>query len=637
MNSILATPKKWKRLGFRSGLEIHHQIRTEKKLFCKCPAGRYSETWHAEVMRHMRPTMSELGEYDGTALMEFKTKKDIIYRLNRDTVCTYEMDDNPPFLINEEAVDKALVIALALGCKIVGELHVMRKQYLDGSIPTGFQRTAIIGVDGMIPLSSGKEIRIIQLGLEEDACREVSDSGHRITFMTDRLSMPLVEVVTDSDFSTPQEVAEGAMRIGRLLRTTGLVRRGIGCVRQDVNVSIEGGTRVEIKGVPRIPLIPRLVAHEALRQEALIRLAGQLRKRGFKPGDRPGGHRKWDYSDGRLNRLELSVAISAGNAVRIITLPEARGLVSWPLSGGRLFADELSERVRVVACLDRLPNLFHDDGVTGGLEAADARAVAGFAGCGPKDVALTVYGPEEDTVTACEEILDRWALAIEGVPNETRQVRGDGTTGFERVLPGPDRMYPDTDSPPYGIAEKRIEAASSLVPEMPWERESRYFEMGLPEDIVNCLSISRHAPLFDRLVAEKAVSPIRAGEVLTRMRVAVRRSGAGDYNISQNHWEQLLRALGSERIFREGLMLLIETWAKKPDMALDEILASLGWSPVDRQHMEGAVGPAVEQAKREQPNDPALQPAIAMGLAMSSLIGRAPGKRVRRLVDLALE
>ncbi|HEB84314.1 MAG TPA: Glu-tRNA(Gln) amidotransferase GatDE subunit E, partial [Bacteroidetes bacterium] len=177
MNSILADPGLWKQLGFRSGIEIHQQLDTRKKLFCHCPAGEYSTEWHAEVMRHMRPTMSELGEYDGTALMEFKTKKRIIYLLNRRTVCTYEMDDNPPFPINQEAVDKALTIALALGCKIVGELHVIRKQYLDGSITAGFQRTTIVGVDGELELSSGKRVPIIQLGLEEDACREVSDVG----------------------------------------------------------------------------------------------------------------------------------------------------------------------------------------------------------------------------------------------------------------------------------------------------------------------------------------------------------------------------------------------------------------------------------------------------------------------------
>jgi glutamyl-tRNA(Gln) amidotransferase subunit E len=210
-------------VGFKSGLEIHQQLMTEKKLFCRCPAGRYSYKFDAEILRHMRPTLSELGEYDGTALMEFKTKKEIIYQIQRDTVCTYEMDDTPPFMINEEALDIALGIGMLYDCIMIDELHIARKQYLDGSIPTGFQRTTIVGVDGKIPFK-GREIRIVQLGLEEDACREVSDIGHRRTYLTDRLGMPLIETVTAPDMRTPQEVAEVAQLLRRIVRSTGHVR-----------------------------------------------------------------------------------------------------------------------------------------------------------------------------------------------------------------------------------------------------------------------------------------------------------------------------------------------------------------------------------------------------------------------------
>jgi len=258
-------------LGFRSGLEIHQQLLTSRKLFCRCPAGQYSERFHAEILRHMRPTLSELGEYDGTALMEFKTKKEIIYQIHRDTVCTYEMDDTPPFGLNDEALDIALRIGLLYGCAMVDEIHISRKQYLDGSIPTGFQRTTIVGVSGSLPYK-GRQIGIVQLGLEEDACREVSDIGHRRTYLTDRLGMPLIETVTAPDMRTPREVAEVAEICRKLVRSTGLVRTGVGAARQDVNVSITGGTRVEIKGVPRIPNIPLLTHNEAVRQHNLLRL-----------------------------------------------------------------------------------------------------------------------------------------------------------------------------------------------------------------------------------------------------------------------------------------------------------------------------------------------------------------------------
>ena len=138
-------------VGLKAGLEVHQQLLTERKMFCNCPAGLYTTSHDGEVLRHMRPTLSELGEYDGTALMEFKTKKEIIYLLHQDNVCTYEMDDTPPFEIDDEAVRIAIEMALLCNLNLVSELHVMRKQYLDGSIPTGFQRTSMIGLAGAIP------------------------------------------------------------------------------------------------------------------------------------------------------------------------------------------------------------------------------------------------------------------------------------------------------------------------------------------------------------------------------------------------------------------------------------------------------------------------------------------------------
>jgi glutamyl-tRNA(Gln) amidotransferase subunit E len=218
-------------LGFLSGLEVHQQLLTRSKLFCRCPAGRRVTRVDAEVLRHMRPTLSELGEYDGTALMEFKTRKEIVYLLERGTVCTYEMDDTPPFEVDDEAVRIALELALLCDLRLVSELHVMRKQYLDGSIPTGFQRTAMVGLAGAIPfrvpeLGVDRLLRIRQLSLEEDSCREVSDVGHRITFRTDRLGMPLTEVVTEPELLQPLEVQAAGRLIAELARATGKVRRG---------------------------------------------------------------------------------------------------------------------------------------------------------------------------------------------------------------------------------------------------------------------------------------------------------------------------------------------------------------------------------------------------------------------------
>ena len=386
------TPEQYAEIGMKSGLEIHHQLDTSKKLFCRCPVRPYSYEFHAEILRHMRPTLSELGEYDGTALMEFKTKKNIIYQIHQETVCTYEMDDTPPFELNEEALDIALEVTMLLGCKLVSELHIARKQYLDGSIPTGFQRTTILGVDGAIPFDGERTIRIRQLGLEEDACREVSDEGHLRVYRTDRLGIPLIETVTEPDMRTPQEVAAVAQLLRWLVRSTGKVRTGIGAARQDVNVSVEGGRRVEIKGVSRIPLIPLLVHNEAYRQVALLDIKRELEGREITPSSFQSSTH--DITDilRTTSYYPIAKALKRGLLVRAIVLRGYRGILSMRTQPETTFAKEISDRVRVIACLDRLPNIAHSDMEGETLSSTEWTKIKKLCRTGENDAVVVVWG-----------------------------------------------------------------------------------------------------------------------------------------------------------------------------------------------------------------------------------------------------
>lgn len=489
-------------LGFKCGVEIHQQLLTEKKLFCRCPAARYSTEHHAEVLRHMRPTLSEMGVYDGCALMEFKTKKEILYLLNKESVCTYEMDDTPPFPINGQALDIAIELALLCGCSIVDEMHIARKQYLDGSIPTGFQRTGIIGVGGGIPFE-GKAIGISHFSVEEDACREVDDEGHLIRFRTDRLGMPLIEVVTEACFASPEEAARGVRHIGRLLRASGKVRTGIGAVRQDVNVSIDGGRRVEIKGVPRYQLIPALTRNEALRQKALLDLREELGRRGLNQRNFEATERDLTDELGQTRSPFLTAALRRGHRIRGIRLSGLKGILTTPTQPGRTFASELAGRVRVIACLDAVPNLFHTDRSPDYPQShIDERAIRLALRLKDDDAGAIVWGPQADAVTATDEIRNRILEAFEGVPHETRQHLHDGLTDFERILPGADRMYPDTDHPPVRIDAARVERIRAGLPEPTSAVEERFRGYGLPPDTIRDLSLSRRIALIDRLAGE---------------------------------------------------------------------------------------------------------------------------------------
>ena len=467
------TEEDYRTVGFKSGLEIHQQLFTDKKLFCHCPAGIYSKQYDAEILRHMRPTLSEMGVYDGTALMEFKTKKEIIYRINRNTVCTYEMDDTPPFLINEDALDIALGIGMLYNCNIVDELHIARKQYLDGSIPTGFQRTAIFAVDGWIPYKDRK-VKVVQMSIEEDSCREVLDVGHDRYYNTDRLGMPLIETVTEPAMRTPFEVAEVGHLCSNLVRSTHKVRRGIGAARQDVNVSVTGGTRVEIKGVPRIPMIPLLTYFEAMRQWNLLRLREALKRRGITQESFKA--ESFDITNllKKVSYAPLINAIISNFKIKCVVLKGFSGLLHWQTQTNTFFSKEISDRVRVIACLTTIPNIIHSDSKSDTITSSEWQKVSKAVNASNDDTMVIVWGSEEDTTTAVKEIIIRAHEATIGIPSETSQALSDGTNGFERILPGADRMYPDTDLPPKKITRDRLSEIKQWLPEQFWKRQEWY-------------------------------------------------------------------------------------------------------------------------------------------------------------------
>ena len=495
-----ATQADYDRIGFMSGLEVHQQLLTDKKLFCRCPAGIFhdDEEYDAELIRHMRPTLSELGEYDGTALMEFRTRKEIIYRINNENACTYDIDDTPPFLINEQALDIGLQITMLCKMNVVGEVHITRKQYLDGSIPAGFQRTAILGVGGEIPLKN-KTVGLIQLSIEEDSCREISDIGHVRVYKTDRLGTPLIETVTQPEFLNPDEVKEGCDLIRFMNRSTGKVRTGIGASREDVNVSCKGGTRVEIKGVAHTKWIPELTHVEAYRQWSLLAIREEL-------NNRVSDVSKWkmetvqlDFDAFEITYPPIKEARDRGDKLYAVKLPQFKGILSHFTQHNSVFADEISDRLKVIACIEK-PHMLHTEDFNPIITNADMEIIQMMMSSDmDKDAVIIFWSPKDDVKTAIETIEERCLMAFEGVPPETRKSYKDGSTMFERVLPGADRMYPDTDSAPIPLSEEKIQKLSKGLPIDMAEYMKMLKDWNIPEDAHTYLLSKNLMPLIKRI------------------------------------------------------------------------------------------------------------------------------------------
>lgn len=573
-------------IGFMSGLEVHQQILTDKKLFCNCPAGIFQkpDDFDAEVIRHMRPTLSELGGYDGTALMEFKTRKNIVYRLKNKTACTYDIDDTPPFPINRQALERALKIALLSKLNIVGEVHITRKQYLDGSIPTGFQRTAILGVEGSIPLKN-KTIRLIQLSIEEDSCREVSDIGHTRIYRTDRLGMPLIETVTYPEMVNPNEVMEACNYIRFLNRSTGLVRTGIGAGRQDVNVSCKGGTRVEIKGVAHTKWIPELTHNECFRQWALLKIREQLNRTIEDSENWKISHRILDFAMLETIYKPLIDAENSHYKMVAVKLPNFQGILSHFTQPEKMFADEISDRLKVIACLEK-PNMLHSEEIYPVFTFEEWEKIGKKLEADEKDALLLFWAAVEDIDTALETIEERCKMAFEGVPQETRKSFENGTTIFERVLPGADRMYPDTDSKPIPLTNEYIDSLRLDLPSEVIDRYKQLKSWNIPEDTYTYIFKKNLYPLIEQVVTQLDISPTFIGTLLghTLKNIEGRYKPASDFN-SQRVFDLVKFLVDHDLELALSKRMLLPAYLH-PQMDFESVLSVLEFRRISQTEIE---------------------------------------------------
>src|SRR3990167_9064056 len=254
----------YQKLGFKCGLEIHQQLEG-KKLFCECPTINSNSEPNVKFERRLRAVAGETGEIDIAAKHEMQKGKKFIYEADSNDTCLVEYDEEPPHELNKQALETTLKIALLLNAKIVDEMQIMRKTVVDGSNVSGFQRTALVAMDGFIETSLGK-VNIPTICLEEEAAQKIEESDDFIVYRLDRLGIPLIEIATDSSIKNPEHAKEVAGHIGMVLRSIEGVKRGLGTIRQDVNISIKDGARTEIKGFQDLRSIPKVIEYEINRQ-----------------------------------------------------------------------------------------------------------------------------------------------------------------------------------------------------------------------------------------------------------------------------------------------------------------------------------------------------------------------------------
>ena len=485
------------------GIEIHQQLDT-KKLFCSCDS-RLCDDGQGAYYRRLRPTTSETGEIDRAALAQFQRHLGYRYQCCEGTSCLVELDEEPPHDVNAEAMQTALTFSEMLDANIIDEIHFMRKIVVDGSNTSGFQRTALIATDGFVDVGDRK-VSILSVCLEEDACRKVESKGDEILYRTDRLGIPLIEVATGPDMRTPEEVMEVAFRLGTLLRATKKVKRGIGTIRQDLNISIPGGARIELKGVGDLKMIPDYVRNEVNRQKMLIRIKQILNDRGVTPVE----FEPVDVTEvfATCESKVIKGALDDKGKVIAVRLPGFAGVMNGDNKTLRL-GSEMAGRARTRG----VKGIFHSDELPNyGIEQSYVDSLREFLGMtGENDAFAICAAKEKKAKDALESAVIRANEALVGVPEETRDPLPDGTTKYSRPLPGAARMYPETDVPPTTITDERLQQIRDNMPEFPEQIEKRLVEQyGINAQQARQIVRQSNDELFEKIAQDKAMAPIAA-------------------------------------------------------------------------------------------------------------------------------
>ncbi|MBN1358665.1 Glu-tRNA(Gln) amidotransferase subunit GatE [Candidatus Bathyarchaeota archaeon] len=618
--------------GLKVGLEIHQQLNTQEKLFCRCPPELFKEEPEITFLRRLRPTQSELGQVDPAAFFEFQKGIKVMYEANSATSCLVEMDEEPPHPLNMEAVEVVLTAALMMNMQPIDEVHVMRKTVIDGSNTTGFQRTCIIASNGWIKVGA-KVIPMQAASLEEDAARKtgIEDDGKTIRYRIDRLGIPLIEVATAPVIYSPMEAQEVAFAIGRILRDTGKAMRGLGTIRQDLNVSLPHGALIEIKGVQELELISKVVEYEVQRQLGLIQVKEELQEKGVKTEEL-----KEDFVDvsdvfKQTKCKVIRKALGKGQKVLAVKLQKFGGVLKREIMPGFRVGTELSDRAKFWG---RVGGIFHTDEMPAyGVTAKEVEALRKATDAREEDAVVFVANTAENVQDALKAVVERAQEALDCVPAETRTAKDDGTTHYMRPRPGAARMYPETDIPPSEISRALVEKIRSNLPEPAEKKLKRLMNAyGLNDKLATQISDSEYGGLFEVIVKESGVAATIVAVFLTETVKSLRRDGVSVDEVTDAQIMEIFRGVGSGDLTKEAIADVFVWLSENDGKNLQDAVDALGLKMISKAELALLVDKVVAENKEAVCQMGQKAFGMLMGVVMKEVRGKADPSVVSALL-----
>lgn len=603
-------------IGLTVGLEIHQQLDTGRKLFCSCGTGEAQE-FTVEFSRRLRASKSEMGGYDPAAAFEEAKSKTITYRADSGSSCLLEEDEEPPHDVDRVAKETALIVSASLNSKIFKEIFTMRKIVIDGSNTSGFQRTMLVAQGGAVRVGK-TDVGVQSVCLEEDAARLLSDSRARREYALDRLGVPLIEIALEPVRAGPRQMREIALALGRLLRATGRVARGLGSIRQDVNVSVTGGGVVEVKGVQQLDQLEKVIKFEARRQADLMEISRRLRDLGECRID--GASADITEEMRACNSKIIRSAIQEERRIYAVCIPGFAGFFSLSPSGGTRLGREVAQLVKSYG----VGGIFHSDELPKyGITESDLSVVRERVGAGEEDGFLIVALPPHLRDVLPERILARIRTAWKGVPAETRQATSDGQTAFLRPRPGPARMYPETDVPPIILTKDELEEAARSVPK-PWEETVADLQSkhGLNPQLAEQILDSGRLGLFEGIVGERGVEPNFVASSLCSTVTSLQRKGLDASRLTDDIAKRSFELLAGGEIAKESIEVIFESvMAGRTETADEAVRRSLAGGMDETQ-----LAMLLDDIVRDNSELISRQKERSMGPLMGEVMKRARGR-----------
>ena len=616
-------------MGLKVGLEIHQQLATNKKLFCDCTAIE-SEEYFIKFQRKLRAVKSELGKYDPAALFEKSKSKTIVYYANSESSCLVEQDEEPPHNLDKDAKDLVFVIAASLDSKIFSEIYPMRKTVIDGSNTTGFQRTMLISQGGYIEVE-GERIGVQSICLEEDAAKLLGGKGNIREYSLDRLGIPLVEIALEPVEGDPKKTKKIALSLGRLLRSTKKVTRGIGSIRQDVNVSVkDGGGVVEVKGVQQLDQLEKVVEFEAKRQHGLVKIAEKLKNSDFegisKDEDVFDITEDWKKCKSKI----IQKSLKDNSIIKAIKIKNFSGMFGYaPYEGIRL-GKEIGQLVKFYG----IGGVFHSDELPNyGIEDEDIVIVKNILKTKQNDAFLIIAAPSSKINFAIDSIINRLSDAKKGVPAETRLATQTGETVFLRPRPGASRMYPETDIPPILVTNKEIDRAKKNIPKS-WdesllELQKKYkLNPQLSEQIFD----SHYIELFEKIIKKTKVNPTFVASILCSSITSLERNGLNSKLLKNEEIIKSFQLLEAGKIAKESIEMIFENIMAGKSQTTEEAMKNASIEAVNESDLDKIIKEIIEKNQDIIKNQKERAVGPLMGIAMKELRGKASGEIVNSII-----